>query len=255
MKIYVLAAGYGTRLGARGHNQAKALIELGGRPVLSHLLERAWSLGKIDQTVVISNHRFAQDFETWRAGVADPHRVQILDDGSTSAENRLGALGDLALAFERVPPGDSDVLVLAGDNLLNFDLTPARDAYVRHGETTLLVRHRRLSEPGDRSRYNEVVVDESGRVTVFREKPERPESPLAAIAVYFFPANIPSLLGVYLADGGEPDAPGHFIAWLVREVPVRAVALEGIEDGWHDIGDLESLSRAEAQLPGGDGSA
>ncbi len=243
MKLYVLAAGYGTRLGARGSRQAKALIEIGGRPILSHLLERAWALGDIAETIVVSNHRFAPDFENWQKTVPGPQPIRVLDDGSTSVDDRLGAIGDLAFAFECAPPGDDPVLVMAGDNLLDFDLAPAHAAFVEHGQTTLLVRQRH-DEPAGKSRYNEVQVDAEGNVTRFREKPERPESPLAAIAVYFFAPNIQTLLGVYLADGGERDAPGHFIAWLVKKAPVRAVALEGLENHWHDIGDLESLARA-----------
>ena len=249
MKLYVLAAGYGTRLGVRGRHQAKALIEIGGRPILDHLLERAWALDGIMETVVVSNHRFAPDFENWKKTVPGKRPLRVLDDGSTSVDDRLGAIGDLAFAFERVPPGDDPVLVMAGDNLLDFDLAPAHAAFREHGQATILVR-RREDEPAGNSRYNEVQVDAEGNVTLFREKPERPESPLAAIAVYFFPPNIRTLLGVYLAGGGECDAPGHFIAWLVKEAPVRAVALEGLEDRWHDIGDPESLARADTHFGG-----
>ena len=249
MKLYVLAAGYGTRLGARGRHQAKALIEIGGRPILAHLLERAWALDAIAETIVVSNHRFAPDFENWKKTAPAERPLRVLDDGSTSVDNRLGAIGDLAFAFERVPPGDGPILVMAGDNLLDFDLAPAHAAFLEHGQTTLLVRHRH-DEPAGNARYNEVQVDPDGNVTRFREKPERPEGPLAAIAVYFFPPNIQTLLGVYLAGGGERDAPGHFIAWLVKETPVRAVALEGLEDHWHDIGDPESLARANTRFGG-----
>ena len=84
-------------------------------------------------------------------------------------------------------------------------------------------------------------MDATGQVIGFREKPQDPSSPLSAMAVYFLRAESESLLREYLVGGGDPDAPGHFIAWLVS---VRRVVARPMSGRWFDIGSLESLKDA-----------
>ena len=89
--------------------------------------------------------------------------------------------------------------------------------------------------------YNEVVADGEGRVQRFREKPADARSGLAAIALYFFAPEVHELLRRYLREGGNPDAPGHFVAWLVDRVPAAAARFAG---RWLDIGTHETLAEA-----------
>ena len=91
------------------------------------------------------------------------------------------------------------------------------------------------------SPYNEVTLDDDGRVTRFREKPKDPQTDLVAVALYFFPPFLVDDLSAYLASGGISDAPGHFIAWLVQQRSVFALPLTG---EWFDIGSLEALEQA-----------
>ena len=239
--MIVLAAGYGTRLGQAGRDSAKALLEIDGEPILSRLVALGEALSGIDEILVVHNDHFAADFEDWQRKRPPGPALTLLNDGSTASDNKLGALGDLAFALERPPTRGHDLLVMAGDHLLDVDLVPALEVFLRYREPTLILRERDPEPAGKPSRYNEVKVDPEGRVTRFIEKPEKPESPFAAIALYFFPENIGERLGVYLADGGNPDAPGYFVAWLVGETTVRAVPIQGT---WHDIGDPESLAAA-----------
>jgi len=220
---------------------AKPLLEVAGAPILTHIVERILELPDVREIVVIANARFAPDFQRW-AGALDSHApVRVLDDGSTGDANKLGAIGDLAFALRAVPP-DGDWLVAAGDNLLAFGLGELHTAYRAHERPLLAVRQ---IERGDPSAYNEVKLGADGRVTVFREKPGDPVSALAAIALYFFPAHVASRLFQYLDEGGNPDAPGHFIAWLVGRTEVRAAPIPG---EWFDIGSLEGLEIARKRF-------
>ena len=81
----------------------------------------------------------------------------------------------------------------------------------------------------------------------FREKPPDPQSGLAAIALYFFSPEVGELLEDYLKEGGQPDAPGYFLEWLVERVPVAAARFEG---QWFDIGSVELLERARTAVGG-----
>lgn len=243
MKAFLLAAGYATRMHPLTLDRAKPLLEVGGVPILTSLVDRIASLRDVSEIIVIGNHRFAADFEAWRRTVECPAPVRVLDDGSMDDDDKLGAIGDLAFALGEVPLGGESWLVAAGDNLLGFDLAEVQRFFLERQAPTLTLR---TVEPGHGpSPYNEVTVDANGRVTRMREKPTDPQTDLAAIAVYFFTPEVASLLEVYLSEGGNPDAPGHFASWLVDRVPVHATHMNG---EWFDIGSLESYAAACARF-------
>lgn len=239
MKAIVLAAGYATRLYPLTRDRAKPLLEVGGRPILSHIADRVLELPDLSELVVVSNARFAAQFEDWAHSREQSLPVRVLNDGSTCEDDRLGASGDLAFALREVPPGDEDVLVVAGDNLMDLDLRPAHAMLRESGCPTLIVR--RAEPESGRSRYNEVNVEDDGSVRAMSEKPEQRQSELSAIAVYFYPPTITAWVEEYLTGGGNPDAPGHFASWLVDRTRVMSVPLVG---RWFDIGSAETLAAA-----------
>lgn len=242
MKAYLLAAGYATRMYPLTRDRPKPLLEVAGAPILSHMVERVLELQGLSELVVIANARFARAFEDWASGLSLPVPLRVLNDGSTCDDDKLGAVGDLAFALSRAPVGDEDWLVAAGDNLLAFDLRLLQQRFLALGRDPLLALRRvDHASSGQPSKYNDVTLDDTGRVVRFEEKPRRPVSDLAAIALYFFPAFVAELLPRYLAQGGNADAPGHFIAWLVGQVPVRGTPVPG---AWFDIGSVEGLEHA-----------
>lgn len=242
VKAYVLAAGYATRMYPLTRDIPKTLLEVGGAPTLTHIMGRLRVLDGLTEVVIVTNKRFLDRFECWLE-TQDPWvRFTLLNDETTSHENRLGAIGDLRFALEMVPLEDEDAIVLASDNLFEVDLRDAHREFLARGRTTMLVR--RVELDGGPSPYNEVTLGEDQRVTRLREKPADPQTDLSAIAVYFFPRQDLALLDEYL-ESGNPDAPGHFLAWLVQRVPCYATPLEG---AWYDIGSLESLAAARARF-------
>jgi glucose-1-phosphate thymidylyltransferase len=242
VKVVLLCAGYATRMYPLTRDVPKPLLEVAGAPILSHLLERTSPLPGVDEVVVVGNHRFQAPLRHWAESARSAVPIRLLDDGSTDESNRLGALGDLAFAAREVPLAGHDALVAAGDNLVLFDVAPLARAFARRHAPQLSMR----VAPADSrsSRYGEVTVDASGRVTRFREKPANPQGELASIALYFLPARTWPLLELYLHAGGNRDAPGHFFEWLARETAVFA---EPITGPWWDIGDLDSLEEARAK--------
>lgn len=239
MKAYLLAAGFATRMYPLTQHVAKPLLEVAGAPILSHILERVEAIPDLSEVVVIGNHRFAGALTDWSRSVSCRVPIQVLDDGATEAEGRLGAIGDLAFALQQVPSGSEDLLVVAGDNLLDFDLAPYHRDFKEEQSALLITRN--VETGGGASPYNEVSLDVTGRVIDFQEKPQDPSSSLSAMAVYFLRAETESLLREYLVGGGDPDAPGHFIAWLVS---VRRVVARPMSGRWFDIGSLQSLKDA-----------
>jgi glucose-1-phosphate thymidylyltransferase len=241
VKAYILAAGYATRMYPLTRDQPKALLEVAGRPIITHIVERMLALDDLTEIVVVTNARFLSQFERWRAHQTTAIPITVLNDGTTSNDTRLGAIADLKFAIDTVPLDGEHALVVAGDTLFECDLRPVQRAFLARGAPTLIVR--RAPELTSLSKYNEVSVTDDGRVTRFIEKPPRSETNLTAIALYFFPAATLLRLAEYLGAGGNPDAPGHFIAWLVEREPCYA---ESLVDRWFDIGSIESLEQARA---------
>ena len=244
MKAYLLAAGYATRMYPLTRDRPKPLLEVAGQPILSHIVDRVVALDDLSEIVVIGNDRFHDAFASWADGLRLEVPLRVLNDGSSSVHDKLGAIGDLGFALREVPTGDEDWLVAAGDNLLAFDLRDLQRRYQKRGTAQLAVREVPPEQQEPR-KYNEVTRDETGRVLRFREKPPDPSSPWVAIALYFLPATAAARLHMYLEQGGNPDAPGHFIEWLAARDEVFAERLPG---GWFDIGSLAGLDHARAHF-------
>ena len=249
MKAYVLAAGYATRLGDLAGGRAKPLLEVAGRPVLSHTVRRLLGLEGLTELVIITNARFHEQLLEWAAeherAVGDGTRrlpIRIVDDGTTHDAERLGAAADLALGLSLVPPDAEDWIVLAGDNLIGFDLRPLQGTFRRERSPMLVLRKVDAAEGS--GRYNEVVLHERERVIRFREKPADARSGVSAIGLYFFTPEVVPLLTRYLSSGGDADAPGHFISWLVGQIPVRGAFLDG---PWFDVGSPDGLAEARGR--------
>ncbi len=242
MKAYVLAAGYATRMYPLTRDRPKTLLEVGGKPILSHVVDRLEDIEGLTEVVIVTNDRFLGQLEAWLESQTPRVPFTVLSDGTTSDDTKLGALGDLRLALGRVPAGDEDVIVLASDHLLDLDLGEVQRAFEARGRTTVVVR--RVDHGPGPSRYNDVVLNDDGRIVRFREKPADPEGDLAAIALYVFPPDVVRRLDEYLLKG-NPDAPGHFIAWLVHREPCYAHMMHA---AWYDIGDLESLEEARERF-------
>ena len=121
MKCLFLAAGYATRLYPLTENFPKPLLEVAGKPILDWLIDDMAQTGLVDEYIVISNHKFAQIFRDWAARHTSV-TIRVVDDGTMTNETRLGAVRDIQFAIEQLHL-DDDLLVMAGDNLLDFSLS------------------------------------------------------------------------------------------------------------------------------------
>lgn len=236
MKAIVLAAGFATRMYPLTRSVAKPLLDVAGEPIVTHILRRVEAVAEVAGAVVVTNHRFHDAFVRWAQDARFRFPVQLVDDGTMEDHERLGAVRDMALAMELA--GDDDTLVVAGDTLVDVDLAAAARQFRAQRCPLLLVRD--VDARGARP-YNDVELDGEGRVTHFREKPTESSASLAAICLYFFPANVRASMRRYLDDGGNPDSPGYFIEWLVQQTRVEATRFAG---RWFDIGSIEGLETA-----------
>ena len=121
MKCILLCAGYATRMYPLTENFPKPLLDIKGKPLIDYLIDDLENNNLIDEYIIVSNHKFINHFNDWKNNNRYKNKISLLDDGSTNNDNRLGAVKDIWFAIETANIND-DVLVLAGDNLLDFSL-------------------------------------------------------------------------------------------------------------------------------------
>jgi glucose-1-phosphate thymidylyltransferase len=240
MNAIVLAAGYATRLRPLTESFPKPLLPVGGRPMIDWIVERVEEVADLEGIHVVTNARYAADFARW----ADDRGIQVHDDGTTSNEDRLGAIGDLRLTIEDARLQGDDLLVIAGDNLFDYSLAEYVKWWHGRGEASA-VAVRRIPDRELIKHYGVVTVDKDDRITSLVEKPENPQGDLAATATYIFHHAHAARVQEYLEEGNSPDQPGRFLEWLVPRVPVYGYAFEGL---WMDIGDRQQLLEADNLL-------
>lgn len=232
MKCLILAAGYATRLYPLTKDFPKPLLQVQHKPILDWLIDDLDTDGTIDAYIVISNHRFDHHFEAWAKNKRQ--NIIVLDDGTQTNETRLGAVKDIQFAIEQLSL-DEDLLVIAGDNLLDFSLVQFL-SYAKGKNASCVMRYyesdkKRLLKSGV------VTVDEHDRVLQMTEKSSVPATHWCCPPFYFYCKQDVPLVKEGILAGCGTDAPGSFIAWLCTQAPVYAMEMPGSR---YDIGDLES---------------
>ncbi len=248
MKSIILAAGYATRLYPLTKNFPKPLLEVGSSSILDRLINDIDDFPEINEHIVISNHKFISHFEEWKNSRNFKKKITLLDDGSTENENRLGAVKDILFAIEKCNI-DEEILVLAGDNILDFSLRGFVD-YQKEKKSACIMRH----YEGEKSRLQKTgvaIIDSADKVLKMQEKPKEPSSNWAVPPFYIYTKeDLPFIKKACSPDSNGnlicgTDAPGDFIAWFCSQRPVHAWLMSGKR---HDIGDLKSLEEAREKF-------
>ena len=238
MKCLILAAGYATRLYPLTENFPKPLLFAGGKAILDWLIDDIDTLGAVDEYVVISNAKYYRHFLEWASSRSQ--KISVVNDGTETNETRLGAVCDIAFAIDSLKL-DDDMLVIAGDNLLDFSLTDFIKYALSKKKSSIMRYHE--SSKAKLSKSGVVVVDANDRVTEMQEKPENPRSEWCAPPFYYYTASDSKKIAEAISDGCKTDAPGSFISWLCQRSEVYAMQMPGSR---YDIGNIESYERVKA---------
>ncbi len=242
MKALILAAGYATRLYPLTKDRPKPLLPVADKPIIEHIAGRIENLREIKEIIVVVNNKFVDKFTAWKERFATRVPITILDDGSRDDTDKLGAIRDLEFAIKEGHI-DDDLLIIAGDNLFDAELTRFIDFAKSKAPAASIVLYD-VKELELAKRYGVVETDEKGKVIAFTEKPLTPKTTLAAICMYYFPKRKLAKVSEYLQNENNPDAPGYYISWLCKESEVYAYTLKG---SWHDIGSMASYEEAKKE--------
>jgi len=242
MNALILAAGYATRLYPLTLDKAKPLLTVGGKAIIEWVVDNLVDVPDLETIYIVTNDKFASDFQAWseRYQYRQPKfKFKIINDGSKSDDDKLGAIGDINFVVTRENLEQSDLLIVAGDNLFSESLA---GFVARAKGTDATVGVYDIGDAETIKKYGNIAIDAEGVITHFEEKPEKPRGTLAAIALYYYSPRALSLLTTYLAAGNNPDQPGRFVQWLYTRKPVKTFQIKG---KWLDIGSKETLEEAD----------
>lgn len=244
MKCLILAAGYATRLYPLTKNFPKPLLEVKGKTILDWLIEDVQRIEAVNEVIVISNEKFKTIFADWSSNSEYRIPVTVISDGSTDNDNRLGAVKDIAYAIRKCEI-DEDIMVLAGDNLLDFSLKGFYDFYIDN-KTTCIMRH--YEKNVEKLKRTGVIQIDGDKVVSMEEKPQCPKSNWAVPPFYIYCKNdLDNIVNGVEQKVCDTDAPGSFIAWFCKVSDVYAYCMPGNR---YDIGNIESYENIKSNYRG-----
>ncbi len=234
MKAIILAAGYATRLYPLTLNRSKALLPIGGKPIIDHIVAQMEQIKELNEIFVVTNDKFFEQFEEWAKTTKSRIPIKVLNDGTTDDSNKRGAIGDIFFVIEKEKIED-ELMIIAGDNFFTYSLREYVDFYRKKDRDCVCVKL--WEDESMLSQFGIAILDENGMVLDIEEKPARPKSNAVVFATYLYKKETVPLFAQYLAEGNKPDAPGNFPAWLHKRKEVYAYAFDG---ECYDIGTPES---------------
>lgn len=236
MKCIILCAGYATRLYPLTEDFPKALLEIKpGRPLLDYTIDQINKLTEIDEIFLITNDRFYKFFEEWAKNLNNQKTITVINDHTTSNDDRLGAIGDIQYTINLKDISD-DMMIILGDNLFDFNLEESLKFY--HSKNAPVVGGQYEDNKDLLTRLGVIESSEDGKIIGFEEKPREPKGNIKSLGIYLYPKHIVSVLKQYLEEGNKPDAPGYFLSYLYQKEPVYVFPFEG---HWFDVGTHEAL--------------
>lgn len=242
MKCLILGAGYATRLYPLTENFPKPLLRVGDKTILDWLVDDVDGSGLVDSYAVVTNHKFAHHFDAWAK--TKKQNIVVVDDGTQTNETRLGAVRDIQFALDSLG-WDDDILVIAGDNLLDFSLIRFAE-YAQQKKASCIMRYYEADEKR-LLKCGVVTVDDRDRILRMTEKSPTPETHWCTPPFYFYTKEDARLVSQGIAEGCGTDAPGSYIAWLCSRTPVYAMEMPGKR---YDIGNLESYKEVQKTYTG-----
>lgn len=239
MKAIILAAGYGTRLYPLTKDKPKPLLPVAGKPIIEYTIAKLEEVDDIDEIFVITNDKFYSNFNEWAPTAKTDKKITVVNDGTLTNEDRLGAIGDIHFTVEKANIQDN-VFVIGGDNIFEFSLKDMVGKFNDVGSPVIGVSDLKVKEKLANT-YGVCVTDENGKLIELQEKPAEPKSTFASTCCYIFPKAAIEEMERMLETGERLDNTGDFISHLAEKMDVYCAIFDG---AWFDIGGLEAYDEA-----------
>ncbi|XP_078585263.1 uncharacterized protein LOC144867260 [Branchiostoma floridae x Branchiostoma japonicum] len=220
----------------------KALLPgVGGRKILTFWWDALNTRQLFSDVYLVTNADKYKHFERW-ATAHDFPVENIVNDGSTTFETRLGSVADFELVLRNKRVND-DVMVVAGDMLFQdqkFDLSQVLDYFkLKDGELAIYYE----MEPSERTESRGIVEVEktTNRISRFLEKPaeDQTSSRLASVVFYCFRRKTLETIPQFLEQHPDVNSRvfGQYMSWLVNETEVPVYGMK-LPTGFQLIGQV-----------------
>ncbi len=178
MKVVLLAGGFGTRISEESHLKPKPMIEIGGMPILWHIMKEYSHYG-FNEFVICAGYKqhiikqYFYDYYLHRSditfdftsdnkmivhnNIAEPWKVTIVDTGlNTMTGGRVKRIKDYI--------GNEPFMLTYGDGVCDIDIGKLVEFHKAHGKLAT------MTAINVRQRFGILDIDESGMINSFREK-------------------------------------------------------------------------------------
>ena len=227
MKVIIPLAGKGTRLRPHTHVTPKPLIKVGGKTVMSYILDDLRKLG-VTEGVFITGY-LKEKIEAYMKSDYPDFKVQYVEQ---PVQN--GTAGAIALAEPYV---QEDCLIIFVDTLFDADLGLTRT--MPQDIAGILW----AKEVEDYQRFGVLVTDDNGLMTRIVEKPVDPISKLANIGLYYIRDWKLLFEGIRSVMEGPTGKSGeHYLTDAFQYMVDHGAKLKVVEvEGWYDAGEMGTL--------------
>ncbi|MCX8188482.1 MAG: nucleotidyltransferase family protein [Nitrososphaeria archaeon] len=240
MQAIILAGGFAKRLWPLTLEKPKPLLSVNNKPIIEYLLEKIDELD-VKDIIVSTNMKFKNNFEKWLSSTGRKN-IRIIAEESTKEEEKLGAVKALARLSNEII---EDCLIAAGDNIFTESLVDFKRMFEKLKAPIVCLYDVREVELA--KNYSIAILENDGRIVEFVEKPQNPKTTLIGTCLYIFPREVFKKLNEYVSMDRDCDAPGRFIEWLCKEIPVYGYTMHGM---WWDIGTIKSYEDAKRYFAG-----
>jgi len=241
MKCILLCAGYSMDENLQIRETAKSLTMISGKPLVNYTIEALDNIAIIDEIYLVTNGVYYDKFIEWYNTYTFTTKVKVINDNTTSAEAKLGAIGDIQYTIN-VEGIEDDIFVLAGDVYFDFSLEKMVNYYVDKKEPVVAGMY--TEDTGLLSKFG--VIEEINSIIVrMQEKPVEPKGNILSLAAYIFPKDVLRVINEYLSEGYQRTYPGYFLEYLYRMRPVYVHKVACIN---YDINNRQAIEKLEQKL-------
>jgi len=226
MKAVIPVAGVGTRLRPHTYTQPKVLLNVAGKPILGHIIDKLVE-NSIKDILLIVGH-LGEMIKNYVESSYPDVRFEFIEQ-----KEPLGLGHAIYLAGEAFKDED-EILIILGDTIFDFDISK----FLKSKFTTIGVKA--VEDP---RRFGVVILDGDKFASRLIEKPSEPESNLAIVGIYLI--KNPKLLKEALDEvvKGEIKTKGEYQLTDALQLMVnKGEKITVFEiDGWYDCGKPETL--------------
>jgi len=238
MQALILSAGFGTRLYPLTRDTPKALIEINGKLLIEHIIEKIKEVENVENIYISSNNRFYTEFLEWLDSYKKNSRfkIKILNNGINYEYEKRGAISDIKFALKFIK--EDDLFLIASDNLFEFNLNELiKLSNQKDSSSTFLIKTKNKELI---KKYNHIILDKNNKIIFYEEKPEKPISSIFSTACYLLKKQ--DIKKIKNHEFQNLDHFGEVLRFLHKESKVYGHLTDKF---WCDIGSLEELEKAK----------